>query len=63
MYTPMYTPVGLVRGWFSETPYFTVPGDGFEPPTNGLQNRCSTTELTRHIRDFLQISFFSKRLG
>ena len=26
---------------------FPVPGDGFEPPTNGLQNRCSTTELTR----------------
>jgi hypothetical protein len=25
-----------------------VPGEGFEPPTNGLQNRCSTTELTRH---------------
>jgi hypothetical protein len=24
-----------------------VPGEGFEPPTNGLQNRCSTTELTR----------------
>jgi hypothetical protein len=25
-----------------------VPGAGFEPATNGLQNRCSTTELTRH---------------
>jgi hypothetical protein len=24
-----------------------VPGRGFEPLTNGLQNRCSTTELTR----------------
>ncbi len=24
------------------------PG-GFEPPTNGLQNRCSTPELTRPI--------------
>ncbi len=24
-----------------------VPGEGFEPPTNGLQNRCSTPELTR----------------
>src|SRR5262249_40562541 len=24
-----------------------VPGAGFEPATNGLQNRCSTTELTR----------------
>jgi hypothetical protein len=26
-----------------------VPGAGFEPATNGLQNRCSTTELTRHF--------------
>jgi hypothetical protein len=24
-----------------------VPGERFELPTNGLQNRCSTTELTR----------------
>ena len=27
---------------------FMVPGERFELPTNGLQNRCSTTELTRH---------------
>src|SRR4029078_7063581 len=26
---------------------FSVPGERFELPTNGLQNRCSTTELTR----------------
>lgn len=25
-----------------------VPGEGFEPPTFGLQNRCTTTVLTRH---------------
>ena len=24
------------------------PVIGFEPMTNGLQNRCSTTELNRH---------------
>lgn len=24
-----------------------VPAEGFEPPTNGLQNRCSTPELSR----------------
>src|SRR5262249_18928119 len=30
---------------------FLVPGAGFEPATNGLQNRCSTTELTRQIND------------
>ncbi len=30
-----------------------VPGERFELPTNGLQNRCSTTELTRHVFAFL----------
>jgi hypothetical protein len=31
-----------------------VPGERIELPTNGLQNRCSTAELTRqrHNRDF-----------
>jgi hypothetical protein len=24
-----------------------MPAEGLEPPTNGLQNRCSTTELSR----------------
>ena len=24
-----------------------VPAEGLEPPTNGLQNRCSTAELSR----------------
>ena len=24
-----------------------VPGEGFEPPTFGLQNRCTATVLTR----------------
>src|SRR5262245_47297326 len=28
-----------------------VPGAGFEPATNGLQNRCSTTELTRRLKE------------
>jgi hypothetical protein len=27
-----------------------VPGEGLEPPTNGLQNRCSTAELTRLLQ-------------
>ena len=26
---------------------FMVPGEGFEPPTFGLQNRCTATVLTR----------------
>ncbi len=27
-----------------------VPAEGFEPPTFGLQNRCTTTVLSRHAR-------------
>src|SRR5450755_2280948 len=27
-----------------------MPGEGFEPPTFGLQNRCTTTVLTRPQR-------------
>ena len=34
----------------------TVPGEGFEPPTFGLQNRCTTTVLTRHFNDLGVIS-------
>jgi hypothetical protein len=34
-----------------------VPGERFELPTNGLQNRCSTTELTRlNSNDFNTIT-------
>ncbi len=28
-----------------------VPGEGIEPPTFGLQNRCSTAELNRQLID------------
>jgi hypothetical protein len=35
-----------------EMPLKLVPGAGFEPATNGLQNRCSTTELTRQNGHF-----------
>ena len=31
----------------SDTVMRLVPGEGFEPPTFGLQNRCTTTVLTR----------------
>jgi hypothetical protein len=34
-------------------PVLVVPGERFELPTNGLQNRCSTTELTRQINGLL----------
>ena len=27
--------------------FVLMPGEGFEPPTFGLQNRCTTTVLTR----------------
>jgi hypothetical protein len=32
-----------------------VPGEGFEPPTFGLQNRCTTTVLTRQALKSLRI--------
>jgi hypothetical protein len=30
-----------------------VPGEGFEPPTFGLQNRCTTAVLTRRGVTFI----------
>ena len=27
-----------------------VPAEGIEPPTFGLQNRCSTAELSRRLK-------------
>src|SRR4051812_17324157 len=33
-----------------------VPGERFELPTNGLQNRCSTTELTRLFGGLARLS-------
>src|SRR5688572_6443314 len=35
-----------------------VPGEGIEPPTNGLQNRCSTAELARRPVNFQRLSSF-----
>jgi hypothetical protein len=32
-----------------------VPGERFELPTNGLQNRCSTAELTRQIKHLVRL--------
>jgi hypothetical protein len=31
-----------------------VPGERIELPTNGLQNRCSTAELTRQVNVLVQ---------
>ena len=36
-----------------------VPGEGFEPPTFGLQNRCTTTVLTRQYQSLTQFSVSS----
>jgi hypothetical protein len=30
--------------------FVSMPGEGFEPPAFGLQNRCTTTVLTRQIQ-------------
>jgi hypothetical protein len=39
------------RSWYVDETYMElVPGAGFEPATFGLQNRCTTTVLTRHGR-------------
>ena len=32
-----------------------MPGEGFEPPTFGLQNRCTTTVLTRPLALLLML--------
>ena len=37
-----------------------MPGERIELPTNGLQNRCSTAELTRQIND---LGFSGHQLG
>jgi hypothetical protein len=40
-------PETIVRGEVSER---LMPGEGIEPPTFGLQNRCTTAVLTRLAR-------------
>src|SRR5262249_1408768 len=40
-----------------------VPDERFELPTNGLQNRCSTAELIRQIRDWPRPKEWPRRLG
>ena len=48
----------IISTWVASRTYMllraaerVVPGERFELPTNGLQNRCSTTELTRQVND------------
>jgi hypothetical protein len=40
-----------------------VPDEGIEPPTFGLQNRCSTAELIRRFGGFCAISEPSRAQG
>ena len=40
-----------------------VPDEGIEPPTFGLQNRCSTAELIRHAAVSYQASRESDKPG
>ena len=35
--------------WLYCSGFLMVPDEGIEPPTFGLQNRCSTAELIRHF--------------
>ena len=45
----------VVSHGFGLDPLRVMPAEGFEPPTYGLQNRCTTTVLSRQInnlRDF-----------
>jgi hypothetical protein len=47
--------------------FLLVPGERIELPTNGLQNRCSTAELTRRFNGLAfsghQLSTENVRLG
>ncbi len=37
-----------------------VPAEGFEPPTFGLQNRCTTTVLSRHVHNGRERLYYQK---
>ena len=39
-----------------------MPAEGIEPPTFGLQNRCSTAELSRHLVD-VSITYESRLMN
>jgi hypothetical protein len=39
-----------------------VPEEGIEPPTFGLQNRCSTAELFRHNGEELAAPLFPDKI-
>ena len=44
---PQDAPAAVVPHMTAQPIVLLVPGEGFEPPTFGLQNRCTTTVLTR----------------
>src|SRR5205085_12493074 len=46
----------VIARMFALLSFELVPGEGLEPPTNGLQNRCSTAELTRRLGGFVALA-------
>ena len=46
--------MALEEKWVAgrSSPWGLVPAEGFEPPTYGLQNRCTTTVLSRQIMTY-----------
>ena len=42
-----YPELSSFADWQSKCLILLVPAEGIEPPTFGLQNRCSTAELSR----------------
>jgi hypothetical protein len=46
---------GRIIGSRKNRRFYVVPGERIELPTNGLQNRCSTAELTRQLADLLAL--------
>ena len=49
-------PIGGIPFIINDVDGNPVPGEGFEPPTFGLQNRCTTTVLTRRAAATYQIA-------
>jgi hypothetical protein len=49
--TRTYRAQRLIVRFRSKSLILLVPAEGIEPPTFGLQNRCSTAELSRRNSD------------
>jgi hypothetical protein len=56
-YSPRYFLEQLTPEASAKHLILLVPGERIELPTNGLQNRCSTAELTRLANNFSALVF------